>query len=44
MLFVVGVADRREKIGVSAGAAAILGRAGAGATETARILNSGIGR
>jgi hypothetical protein len=41
VLFMVGVADRRQKIRVAAGAAAILGRAGARAAETARIPDTG---
>ena len=44
MLFMAGIADRRQKIFVSARAAAVLGRAGAGAADTARIPNAGLGR
>src|SRR6266508_23342 len=42
VLLVVGIVDRRQKVFVSAGAAAILGRAGAGAADTARIPNTGL--
>src|SRR5207249_10330600 len=44
VLFMAGIADRRQKIFVSARAAAVLGRAGAGAADTARIPNAGLGR